>query len=219
MYWNYKTSNRAYSWQDKCLSTLDEALRVLFTTPLSKRETPAKRASETPLSATEKQKSARLLRVDHAGEIAAQALYQGQAFVAKHSQLQRHLKMAAREEEDHLAWCAQRLSELSSHVSYLNPIWYLGSFLIGAMAGLAGNAWSLGFIVETENQVVRHLEEHLNTLSSQDHKSRAILEQMKEDETHHATTAFCAGAREPPLMARQIMREIAKIMTKTAYWM
>jgi ubiquinone biosynthesis monooxygenase Coq7 len=158
------------------------------------------------------------MRVNHAGEVSAQALYQGQALTAKLAEVRGKMERAALEENDHLAWCERRLKELDSHTSMLNPLWYTGSFAIGALAGLAGDKWSLGFVVETERQVVKHLDEHLSRLPEQDRRSRAILEQMKEDETHHATAALNAGGAELPEPVRQLMRLTSKVMTNAAYY-
>jgi ubiquinone biosynthesis monooxygenase Coq7 len=158
-----------------------------------------------------------LLRVDHAGEVCAQALYQGQALTARRADVRSRLEQAAREENDHLAWCGRRLEELGSHRSLLNPLWYAGSFAIGALAGLAGDRWSLGFLAETERQVVRHLDGHLADLPPDDMKSRAILEQMREDEGRHATTAVDAGAAELPGAVKGLMAGVSRVLTAVAY--
>ena len=158
------------------------------------------------------------MRVNHAGEMAAQALYHGQALLARSAGTQRLLLRAAREESDHLAWCEQRLRELGSGPSILNPLWYAGSFAIGALAGALGDATSLGFVAETERQVERHLDEHLTRLPPQDARSRAILAAMRSDEMHHAATARSAGARELPEAVRAAMRRTAAVMTGAAYW-
>jgi ubiquinone biosynthesis monooxygenase Coq7 len=157
------------------------------------------------------------MRINHVGEVCAQALYQGQATTARLDTVRDKMERAAQEENDHLAWCEQRLEELDSHKSYMNPLWYAGSFAIGAAAGMAGDKWSLGFVVETERQVVRHLEKHLGRLPAQDEKSRAILEQMKVDEAHHATTALQAGGAELPAPIKTAMRISSKLMTTLAY--
>ena len=155
--------------------------------------------------------------MDHAGEVAAQALYHGQAVTARTRQLRGAMEQAAREEGDHLCWCRERLDELGDEPSKLDPIWYAGSFLIGAAAGLAGDKWSLGFVVETERQVMRHLEGHLASLPERDARSRAILAQMREDEGVHATTALESGAAELPEPVKRLMTLTARIMTETAY--
>lgn len=160
----------------------------------------------------------RLMRVNHSGEVCAQALYQGQAITAKLTTIRDKMEQAAVEENDHLAWTEERIRQLGSHTSYLNPLWFSGSFLIGAVAGMAGDRWSLGFVAETERQVVAHLNGHLARLPALDHKSRAILLQMREDEGRHATTAVESGAATLPKPIRAMMRWTARVMTRTAYW-
>ena len=157
------------------------------------------------------------MRVNHVGEIAAQALYKAQALTAVDDELKKIMKQSADEEIDHLDWCEQRLNELDGHVSYLMPIWYLGSFGIGVLAGVFGDKWNLGFIAETEHQVVRHLEKHLEELPEGDERSRAILEQMREDESHHAAAAETRGAKKLPKGIKRLMMLASKFMTKTAY--
>jgi len=211
--------SRDYSPFDQLLMHMDKAVRTVFgDPPLTERSNPAQAQPEAELSADQRRLVAGLMRVNHAGEVSAQALYQGQALTAKLGEVRSKMERAALEENDHLAWCEQRLTELDSHASVLHPLWYAGSFAIGAAAGLAGDKWSLGFVVETEKQVVRHLEEHLDRLPPQDHKSRAILEQMREDEAHHATTALQAGSAELPKPVKQLMRLTSKLMTTTAYY-
>lgn len=212
-------NERLYSDLDRFLGHLDRALRTVFgPPPAAGRPSPAAGVPEGELSAAEREEAGRLMRVNHAGEICAQALYQGQAVTARREDVRGKLEQAAEEENDHLAWCEERVKELGTHTSYLNPLWYLGSFAIGALAGLAGDKWSLGFLAETERQVVRHLEGHLGRLPPADHKSRAILAQMKEDEGKHATVAIEAGATELPEVIKQAMRLASKVMTETAYW-
>jgi ubiquinone biosynthesis monooxygenase Coq7 len=157
------------------------------------------------------------MRVDHTGEVAAQALYHGQALTARTSGTRDAMEQAAREEGDHLRWCAERLVELDDKPSRLDPLWYMGSFLIGAAAGLAGDRWSLGFVAETERQVVRHLDGHLSSLPQGDARSRAILEQMRVDEGVHATTAIESGAADLPQPVKRLMTATARLMTETAY--
>lgn len=159
------------------------------------------------------------MRVNHAGEICAQALYQGQALTARNPRVRSKLARAAQEENDHLAWTAQRISELGARPSYLNPAWYAGSFALGAIAGLAGDRWSLGFLAETERQVVEHLDRHLARLPPEDRKSAAIVAQMREDEGHHATTAEQAGAAELPRSLKRMMRFASSIMTSSSHWL
>lgn len=211
-------TDRAYSDLDRFFGHLEEALRTVFGPPPPARPSPAAAVPEGEISEAERVLAGRLMRVDHAGEICAQALYQGQAVTARRAELRSSLEQAAAEENDHLAWTEERLRELGTHTSYLNPLWYLGSFTIGALAGLAGDKWSLGFLAETERQVVRHLEGHLERLPPNDHQSRAILAQMREDEGKHATVAIEAGAAELPEAVKLLMRATSKIMTETAYW-
>ena len=158
------------------------------------------------------------MRVNHAGEVAAQALYQGQALTARGSHVRESLRQAAQEEGDHLAWCEERLRELDSHPSVLNPLWYAGSLAIGALAGVLGDRVSLGFVAETERQVEGHLAEHLQRLPLNDERSRRILAQMKADETRHGENARAAGARELPAPVKLLMKLTARVMTRTAYW-
>ena len=212
-------STRQYSPFDQLLMQVDKAVRTVFgTPPVTERTNPAEAQPETELNAEERRRVAGLMRVNHAGEVSAQALYQGQALTAKLPDVRDKMERAALEENDHLAWCEQRLKELDSHTSVINPLWYAGSFAIGALAGLAGDKWSLGFVVETERQVVKHLQEHLDRLPTQDHKSRAIIRQMEEDESHHATTALKAGGAELPAPVKQAMRLMSKVMTTAAYY-
>jgi 3-demethoxyubiquinol 3-hydroxylase len=182
------------------------------------RPNPADSVAATPLMTPDKTLSARLMRVNHAGEVSAQALYQGQGLTARDQQVRHTMQTSAAEEIDHLYWCSQRLHELESYTSYLNPVWYAGSLSLGVMAGLMGDRWSLGFIAETEHQVVNHLDSHLAALPENDDKSRAILLQMRLDEAHHASLAVASGATALPLPVRQLMRICSKLMTKTAYW-
>jgi ubiquinone biosynthesis monooxygenase Coq7 len=210
---------RNYSPFDQLLLQIDKAVRtVCGAPPVTERPNPAQAQPEAELTADERRLAAGLMRVNHAGEVSAQALYQGQALTAKLTEVRDKMERAAMEENDHLAWCEQRLKELDSRTSALNPLWFAGSFAIGALAGLAGDKWSLGFVVETEKQVVKHLEEHLERLPEQDSKSRAVLEQMKEDEAHHATTALQSGGAELPGPVKQLMQLTSKVMTNTAYF-
>lgn len=197
---------------------LDTGLRTVFGRPrVTERPNPAENIDETELSQAEKDLAGRLMRINHAGEVAAQGLYEGQALTARLAEVRDKMERAAMEENDHLAWCESRINELGSHKSLLNPLWYGGSLAIGAIAGLAGDKWSLGFVTETERQVVRHLNSHLAQLSDKDQKSRAILEQMKEDEGHHATTALHAGGAELPSPIKKLMALTSKVMTKAAF--
>jgi len=200
---------------DQLIGHLDHGLRSMFVKPKADRASPALDDSEDPLQTLprlQKQAGA-LMRVNHVGEVCAQALYQGQALTSRSDSVREKMQEAAREEIDHLNWCYQRIQELDSHTSYLNPVWYLGSFSIGVCAGLAGDKWSLGFLAETERQVVDHLKSHLDRLPKQDLRSRKIIEQMIIDETHHAEMAEDNGAAELPKVIKKLMRGTAKIMT------
>jgi ubiquinone biosynthesis monooxygenase Coq7 len=181
------------------------------------RPNPAGSSPESVGDPAARRHAAGLMRVNHAGEIAAQALYHGQALTARTPELRETLLQAARDETDHLAWCEQRVRELDSRTSLLAPVWYTGSFLIGTLAGLAGDRNSLGFVAETEKQVVEHLESHLHQLPEDDARSRRIVEQMQADEDRHGSEAREAGGRELPRPVRELMRRTARIMTWTAY--
>lgn len=200
---------------DPFLAAADRALRAVLAPAQGARPTP--QAPETSLTEAERQEAARLMRVNHAGEVAAQALYHGGALFAREARTKEMLQRAAREEADHLAWCSSRLTELGSRPSLLNPLWYAGSFAIGALAGLAGDRASLGFVAETERQVEGHLDEHLARLPPGDGRSRAILEAMRTDEIGHGSTARAAGGVELPSPIREIMRRAARVMTRMAY--
>ncbi len=203
---------------DQLLIQFDQALRTCVPgTTEANRESPAANADEIELSNLEKQHAAGLMRINHTGEVCAQALYQGQATTALLGEVRKSMEQAAEEEVDHLAWCEQRLTELDSRPSVLNFLWYALSFGLGAAAGLAGDKWSLGFVAETEHQVCEHLEDHLSKLPKQDNKSRAILEQMIADEKHHEETARQAGGLEPPIAIRQAMNAMSQLMKKTTY--
>jgi ubiquinone biosynthesis monooxygenase Coq7 len=207
------------SLPDRIICGLDQALRTVFgPPPTTERDNPSSAEDEADLAEHERKLAARLMRVNHTGEICAQALYQGQAATAKLESVRGQMQRAADEENDHLAWCEQRIEELGSHTSVLNPLFYAGSFTIGAVAGAVGDKWSLGFVAETEKQVVQHLEGHLTDLPDDDTRSRAILKQMKQDEGRHATTALEAGGARLPLPVRLAMKATSKIMTRTAYW-
>lgn len=211
---------RQLSIVDRVIIEVDKAITTVFGQPeTTQREVPGSHLNETTsLTSSEKKHSAGLMRVNHSGEVSAQALYQGQALTAKLPEIRQAMEQAALEENDHLVWCEQRLITLSSHRSVLNPIWYAGSFAIGAVAGKIGDKWSLGFVAETEKQVVKHLDEHLQQLSPSDIKSRAVLEQMREDEGHHRSMALNAGGAELPIPVKILMSITSKVMTKTSYW-
>jgi len=203
---------------DGLIVEFDKGLRTLFSQAHSARAHPDADTPEADLSDSEKSKAAALMRVNHCGEICAQALYQGQAWTARDPQVQRKLGEAAREETEHLAWTAQRVSELGGHLSVLNPLWYTGSLAIGAIAGLLGDRWNLGFLAETERQVGEHLLSHLRKLPEKDVRSRAVVQQMYADETQHAAMAVQLGATELPLPVKLAMQFGGQVMTRTAYW-
>lgn len=212
-------SARQYSPIDHLLMNFDLALRTLAGKPMvTERRNPAADIEESELSDVERAESERLMRINHSGEVAAQALYQGQALTARLDKVRDRMERAAEEEFDHLDWCEHRVKELKGRVSYLNPVWYAGSFTIGALAGAAGDKWSLGFVAETEKQVIHHIDEHLGRISVRDNKSRAILEQMKIDEAHHGETAIAAGGTQLPQPVRKLMKLTSKVMTGLAYY-
>lgn len=203
---------------DHFLIEFDKALRTLLAPAPTTRQVPGADRPEADLSAQERAHAGALMRINHVGEVCAQALYQGQAITCRDPQLRQALEQAAYEETEHLAWTERRLAELGHRKSLLNPMWYLGALTIGAVAGKLGDAWSLGFLAETERQVEAHLDHHLDELPHQDDKSRAIVEQMRRDEIAHAETAVRLGAREMPAPARRAMRLASRIMTATAYY-
>jgi ubiquinone biosynthesis monooxygenase Coq7 len=210
---------KTYSTADKFIMGVDQALVTVFGKPQTTgREYPAKGISDECISPQDKLDAARLMRVNHVGEVCAQALYQSQAMTARNSATREKMQHSSSEENDHLDWCEQRLDELGGRTSLLNPLWYAGSFVVGTAAGLAGDRWNLGFVAETEKQVVRHLEDHLLRLSPDDLRSRAIVEQMKIDEGEHATAAMAAGGSPLPLPVQQGMQLMSKAMTRIAYW-
>lgn len=203
---------------DRLLIAADNALRTVFAPAATLRPVPGEALPDPELADAEKRHAAGLMRVNHAGEVCAQALYEGQALTARDASARQALQEAAWEETEHLAWTERRIVELGGHKSLLNPLWYAGSFAIGATAGLLGDKWNLGFLAETERQVVRHLEDHLGRLAEQDDKSRAILEQMKEDEAKHATAAVTHGGAELPEPVKLAMKLASRVMTRSAYW-
>ncbi|HMV39142.1 MAG TPA: 2-polyprenyl-3-methyl-6-methoxy-1,4-benzoquinone monooxygenase [Plasticicumulans sp.] len=212
-------TRRQYSPLDHLFGTLDQAVRTVFGPPaVTERPNPAAGEQSGPLSEAERREAMRLMRVNHTGEICAQALYQGQALTARLPEVRGQMERAAAEEYDHLDWCERRVQALGGHTSVLNPLFYAASFTIGALAGRAGDRWSLGFVAETEHQVVRHLDSHLERLPAQDTESRAIVGQMKVDEHRHAEHALAAGGAKLPLPVRLAMRMTAKVMTGTTYW-
>src|SRR5450631_50178 len=202
---------------DPFITVFDRALRTLSGIASSARPNPAANTVDGPLTPEERRHAAGLMRVNHTGEVCAQALYEAQALAARDADARSRLMQAAREEEDHLAWTQQRLAELGSRTSLANPLWYAGSFAIGFCAGLAGDGTSLGFVVETERQVEEHLTGHMDRLPPADAKSRLIVAAMRDDEVRHGTAARDAGARELPWPVRAVMRATARLMTVTAY--
>jgi len=203
---------------DKFIIEFNKALHTLAATPKSVRPVPGGTLAEAQLSDAEKRHAAALMRVNHCGEVCAQALYQGQALSCDEPAVTQALAQAAREETEHLAWTEQRVAELGGRLSLLNPLWYAGSLALGYAAGKFGTRWNLGFLVETEHQVEAHLEGHLERLSPQDAKTRAIVEQMKRDESNHARTAYDLGGAELPEPVKRAMQLSARVMTQASYW-
>ena len=212
------TADRFRSPLDQFIVGVDKALRVLGGVTAPTRATPGARADDGHLDARQQRHSAGLMRVNHVGEVCAQALYNAQARFASSPQLRAQFEQAGREEEDHLAWTAQRLAELGSQPSFLNPLWYAGSYVMGTVAAHLGDARSLGFVVETERQVEAHLNSHLDQLPELDAKSRAIVEQMRVDEAEHGAAAQALGAADVPGPVTLAMTGIAKVMTTAAYY-
>lgn len=210
---------RHYNWIDQAIIHVQQILSGV-TTPSAKSSTPNPAADlpEPILTEKEKHESERLMRVNHCGEVCAQALYQGQLAIARSEKTKTLLKKASVEETDHLLWTKKRIEELGGHTSYLNIFWYANSFFIGAVAGLAGDSWSLGFVEETERQVTKHLESHLGKLPMADTKSRKIIAKMRDDEKQHGHAASQAGAKELPDPIKKLMSLHAKIMTTLSYW-
>jgi ubiquinone biosynthesis monooxygenase Coq7 len=205
------------SFGDRLLIALDNGLRTVFVPTRAARPSPAKGVRRTEMTLTDARDAGALMRVNHVGEICAQALYQSQALFSRSPQLRCHFEHAAQEELDHLAWTAERVAELGTHTSHLAPLWWGGAFAWGSLAGLAGDKWSLGFVVETERQVEAHLAGHLDRLPAHDDASRAIVEQMKREEAEHADAAQAAGARRLPGPIQGLMRAAAKVMTTVAH--
>jgi ubiquinone biosynthesis monooxygenase Coq7 len=203
---------------DRFILAFDSGLKTVFARAISARPLPVKDVDGELLSSEDKQTSARLMRVNHSGEVCAQALYQGQALTARHAEARDALQIASREEMDHLAWCETRIAELGGRKSALNPFLYGASFAIGALSGLLGDKWNLGFLVETERQVEGHLSGHLEMLPAADVRTRTIIEQMRLDEIGHAATGISHGAAELPAPVKAAMRLTSKMMTQTAYW-
>jgi ubiquinone biosynthesis monooxygenase Coq7 len=214
-----KVNTRKYSLIDRLIIEADKALTTVIGQPeTTARLLPDADLIEHKLTKQEQRLSVRLMRINQAGEVSAQALYQGQALTASLPKVRVAMEQAALEENDHLVWCQNRLNYLGGHTSVLNPLWYAGSFIMGIVAGKIGDKWSLGFVAETEKQVVQHLDEHLLAISARDEKSRAILEQMRIDELHHGKLALNAGGAILPRPVKHIMGLMSKVMTKTSYW-
>ncbi|HQT80555.1 MAG: demethoxyubiquinone hydroxylase family protein [Ferrovum sp. 37-45-19] len=203
---------------DQLIIAFDRSLRVLVTSQQAGRATPGGELRDLDLSERDRRFASRLMRINHTGEVCAQALYQGQALTARQTYTRDALKEAAQEELDHLAWCETRIKELGGRVSYLNPVWYTGAFLMGISAGIAGDGWNLAFLKETEKQVELHLNSHLEKLNNEDLKTRAIIEVMRKDEQSHAKLAESLGAFEFPEWIKRAMAISSKLMTKTVYW-
>ncbi len=217
--YNQIVTNRELSPIDRLLASANNALRtVAAPAGRSARGNPAAAIEETDLNSSQKSHAAGLMRINHAGEVAAQALYQGHATVARDKEIGQQMQRAADDEFDHLAWCEQRLEELGEQPSRLSPFWYAGAYAIGAVSGILGDKWSLGFIAETERQVCAHLDHHLDELPENDAKSRAIVEKMRDEEAEHGENAIEAGAAELPEPVKRLMEMTAKVMTRTAYW-
>lgn len=203
---------------DRFIVEFDKALRTVFAEAPTTRERPDLNVPEAALSADEKARAGALMRVNHVGEVCAQALYQGQALLSRDSGIRRALEKAAGEETEHLAWTERRIGELGSRKSLLNPLWYIGALSMGVVAGKLGDPWSLGFLAETERQVEAHLDHHLEALPARDAKSRAIVAQMRLDEISHAETAVALGAQELSPPVKRAMKLVAGVMTSTAYY-
>ncbi|QQZ29427.1 2-polyprenyl-3-methyl-6-methoxy-1,4-benzoquinone monooxygenase [Thiothrix subterranea] len=212
---------RTLSLLDKVLTEIDQSLRVVHATaPTTERPNPAAEMPETaPLNEDERVLVAKLMRINHAGEVSAQGLYRGQALTAKREDIREQMERSAMEENDHLNWTEKRLHELGGRKSLLNPLFYWGSFTIGAVAGKIGDKWSLGFVKETEDQVIKHLEEHINRLPPHALSDMAILQKMKADEQHHADIAMQSGGAKLPFLARKLLMPLlSKVMTKSTYY-
>lgn len=208
---------RTLSFGDRWLSALDSGLRTVFAPTRAARPSPAQGMEAAAMDPQQTREAGALMRVNHVGEICAQALYQSQALFSRSDELRAHFEAAAEEELDHLAWTADRITELGTHTSHLAPLWWAGAFAWGSLAGLAGDKWSLGFVVETERQVEAHLASHLDRLPEEDLPSRAIVDQMKREEAEHADAALAAGASPLPAPIQGLMRAAAKVMTTVAH--
>lgn len=211
-------NSRQFSFFDRMIGHADLALKTVVPNSVhADRVSPAESEQEAELDDEQRAHIAGLMRINHTGEVCAQALYQGQSVTAKLPEVREAMEHAALEEVDHLAWCENRVHELGSHTSYFNPLWYGLSFAIGAVAGIVGDKWSLGFVAETEKQVCKHLDEHMEQLPAKDRRSMEILKQMHEDEEKHGTVALEAGGAELPPPVKTLMTLMSKVMTKTTY--
>jgi len=219
VFYNERMSPRDYRLADRIIGEIDKAINVLWNRPAPSRRLAAPGGGELMLEPAERRESCRLMRVNHAGEVAAQALYRGQAATARDPSTRTLMQRAGDEELDHLAWCAERLEALGGRTSRLNALWYGGSFAIGALAGLRGDRFSLGFITETERQVEQHLDRHLERLPAADRRSREVLEQMRHDEVRHGQTAAASGGEALPRPVRLAMRLTSRFMTYSSYWL
>jgi len=214
-----RTNQRNISAIDQLISHVDSFIKTTSGSVGQRdRRSPGEDITNQELSAEERDYSARLMRINHCGEVCAQALYNGQALTAKNARIAAVMQQACDEEADHLAWCEKRIKELDSRVSFLNPIWYAASFSMGLLTGLLGDKINLGFVAATEEEVCRHLDEHLEKISPRDQKSRAILRQMRDDENKHAGTAFSHGGAHFPAPVKSVMRQVSRLMTKSTYW-
>jgi len=211
-------SARQYRLLDRVLGEINKAINVLYAAPKASQPLPGTAPDAPVLEDAERREASRLMRVNHAGEVAAQALYRGQALVAREPATRALMERSAQEEFDHLAWCAERIDALGGHTSRLNPLWYGGSFVIGALAGLRGDRFSLGFITETEHQVEQHLDSHLERLPVADQRSREVLDRMRHDEIRHGRNASASGGQPLPLPIRLAMRLTSRFMTHGSYW-
>ena len=208
---------RVFPDPDRCIAEVDKAVRVLFGDAVARRPSPAEGVTEDNLDSGTRRHAAALMRVNHCGEVCAQALYQGQALASENPSIRQALGEAVREEGDHLAWSADRVRELGGRLSWLNPIWYVGSFALGFAAGRIGDGWNLGFLAETERQVEEHLRGHVERLAGHDARTRAVIEGMQQDEAQHRRHAETLGARELPEAVRSAMRLVARVMTTLSY--
>lgn len=210
---------RAFNAFDTLINEVDASLRTIFVKPATERPCPAEQHENTvDLSDAERIKAGKLMRINHSGEVAAQGLYRAQALTARTPEIRAQMQQSSEEENEHLNWCESRIDTLGTHKSYLNPLWYWGSFTIGAIAGKAGDRWSLGFVKETEDQVVRHLNHHLTELPAGDIEDLAVVQKMKEDEQRHADAAESSGASRLPLVVRKVFMPVtAKVMTTLSY--